>query len=178
VFTAKNYNIVGGLSQNLHTSAPEEAYQVKALLGKGLNFKREGAHVAFTGGTGVLVFMDLVALLLRYNLGLLNNQASIPIFEGKTFKFVLYASFPSKIDAVGLELLEGLRDVTKGMGLSNFHLELRFGNEARGTRWDREFIIRNVEIWQKEGLSKAYVCGPPVMNELFDRTIESLIQQR
>jgi hypothetical protein len=177
VFTAKNYAIVGGLSQCLHTSAPTEVFQVKALLGKGLNLQREGVHAAFTGGTGVLVFMDLVALLLRQNLGLLNNQASIPIFEGKTFKFVLYASFPSSKDAVGLELLEGLRDVTKGMGLSNFHLELRFGNEARGTRWDREFIIRNVEIWQKEGLSKAYVCGPPVMNELFDRTIESLIQQ-
>ena len=122
--------------------------------------------------------MDLVALLLRQNLGLLKSKASIKIFEGKSFKFVLYASFPSRKDIVGLDLLEGLRDVTKGMGLSNFHLELRFGNEARGSRWDREFIMRTVEIWKKEGLTKAYVCGPPVMNELFDRTIDSLIQQR
>jgi len=122
--------------------------------------------------------MDLVALILRQNTGLLNRKASVKIFEGKTFKFVLYASFPSHQDAVGLDLLEGLRDVTKALGLSNFHLELRFGNEARGTRWDREFIIRNIEIWKKEGLTKAYVCGPPFMNELFDRTIDSLIQQR
>lgn len=77
----------------------------------------------------------------------MNNKPSIRIFEGNTFKFVLYASFPSRQDAVGLELLEGLNAVTKGLGLSNFHLELRFGNEARGTRWDREFIIRNIEIW-------------------------------
>ena len=65
-------------------------------------------------------------------MGLLNSKPSIPIFEKKSFKFVLYATFPSRKDAVGLELLEGLRDVTKGLGLSNFHLELRFGNEVRG----------------------------------------------
>jgi len=37
VFTAKNYNIVGGLSQILHTAGNNERYEVKALLGKGLN---------------------------------------------------------------------------------------------------------------------------------------------
>ena len=126
----------------------------------------------------MLVFMDLVALLVRQSLGLLNNKPSIKIFEGKTFKFVLYASFPSRSDAVGLELIEGLRDIQNKLPFKNFHVELRFGNEARGTRWDRDFIIRHIDIWKKEGLTKAYVCGPPPMNELFDRTIDSLIQQR
>ena len=65
IFTAKNYDIVGGLSRILHTANDTERYQMKALLGKGLNLQSEGVHVAFTGGTGVLVFMDLVALLLR-----------------------------------------------------------------------------------------------------------------
>lgn len=120
----------------------------------------------------MLVFMDLVAYLLRQNLGLLKEKS---LFNGTTFKFVLYASFPSRDDAVGLELLEGLRDITKALGLTNFYLELRFGSEARGTRWDSEFIIRNIQIWKKEGLTKAYVCGPPPMNELFDRTIDILI---
>jgi hypothetical protein len=95
----------------MHTAPETEVYQVKALLGKGLNLQSEGVHVAFTGGTGVLVFMDLVALMIRQTLGLLNNKPSIKIFEGKTFKFVLYASFPSRSDAVGLELLEGLKDI-------------------------------------------------------------------
>jgi hypothetical protein len=65
IFTAKNYNIMGGLSRLLHTANTSERYQMKALLGKGLNLQSEGVHVAFAGGTGVLVFMDLVALLLR-----------------------------------------------------------------------------------------------------------------
>ena len=48
----------------MHTS-PNFTYQIKALLGKGLGLKKEGTHAAFVGGTGVLVFMDLVALMLR-----------------------------------------------------------------------------------------------------------------
>jgi hypothetical protein len=122
--------------------------------------------------------MDLVALMIRQTLGLLNSKQPIKIFEGKTFKFVLYASFPSRSDAIGLEFLEGLRDIQMNLPFKNFHLELRFGNDARGVRWDHEFITRHLDIWKKEGLTKAYVCGPPQMNELFDRTIDNLIQQR
>lgn len=112
-------------------------------------------------------------------MGLLKSSQTIPIFApGSTFKFVLYASFPSREEAIGLELLEGLAEIAKGRGLMNFHLELRFSNSGVATRWDREFIMRNIDIWNKEGLKKAYVCGPPVMNELFDRTIDSLINQQ
>jgi NAD(P)H-flavin reductase len=178
IFTAKNYNIVGGLSQLIHTAEQNERYEVKALLGKGLNLQKDGVHVAFTGGTGILVFIDLIALIIRQNLGLLKSSQPIPIFApGSTFKFVLYASFASREEAIGLELLEGLAEITKSLGLKNFHLELRFSNSGVATRWDREFIMRNIDIWNKEGLKKAYVCGPPVMNELFDRTIDSLINQ-
>ena len=77
-------------------------------MGKGLALKKFGTHVAFTAGTGVLVFVDLVALIVRVNLGLVDSE-SIPIFSrGSTFKFILYASFPTRKDAVALELIEGL----------------------------------------------------------------------
>ena len=90
----------------MHTAGHSERYEVKALLGKGLNLQKDGVHVAFTGGTGILVFIDLVALIIRQNLGLLNSSPPIPIFApGSTFKFVLYASFASREDAIGLELL-------------------------------------------------------------------------
>ena len=49
----------------MHTAGQDERYEVKALLGKGLNLQKDGVHVAFTGGTGILVFVDLVALLIR-----------------------------------------------------------------------------------------------------------------
>lgn len=43
-------------------------YQIKGPMGKGLEIKPAGTHVAFAAGTGVLVFLDLVAHLLRKNL--------------------------------------------------------------------------------------------------------------
>ena len=64
VCTIKNYNKVGGVSQRVHT-AYNDLYQIKALLGKGLGIHQEGNHVAFVAGTGVLVFVDLVAFLIR-----------------------------------------------------------------------------------------------------------------
>ncbi len=37
-------------------------------MGKGLDLKSEGVHIAFTAGTGILPFLDLVAFLIRYHL--------------------------------------------------------------------------------------------------------------
>ena len=80
-------------------------------MGKGLGLTKEGTYIAFVGGTGTLVFMDLVALLIRQNLGLL-KPGEVSLFDyGSNFKFVLYASFASRPDGIGLEMLEGLRDI-------------------------------------------------------------------
>ena len=107
VCTVKNYKSPGGVSQRLHT-AYNDLYQVKALLGKGLGISKEGHHVAFVAGTGVLVFIDLVAFLVRLNLGLLNLSDGT-ILDKKNFKFTLYASFATEDDALALDLLEGLQ---------------------------------------------------------------------
>ena len=37
---------------------------MRGPLGKGLSIQPQGKHIAYTAGTGVLVFMDLVAHLL------------------------------------------------------------------------------------------------------------------
>jgi len=64
VFVSKNYKQRGGLSQRIHET-PNDLCQIKAQLGKGLGLKNEGTHIAFVAGTGVLVFVDLIALMLR-----------------------------------------------------------------------------------------------------------------
>ena len=64
--------------------------------------------MAFVAGTGVLVFIDLVAFLVRLNLGLLNLSDGT-ILDKKNFKFTLYASFATEDDALALDLLEGLQ---------------------------------------------------------------------
>ena len=37
-------------------------------MGRGLRPKQSGIHIAFSAGTGVLIFMDLVAYLIRQEL--------------------------------------------------------------------------------------------------------------
>lgn len=43
-------------------------------MGKGLGIHSKGIHVAFAAGTGVLVFIDLVAHLIRKNLNLMSED--------------------------------------------------------------------------------------------------------
>lgn len=43
-------------------------------MGKGLGLTKYGSHLAFAAGTGVLVFLDLIALMIRLNLGLIDQS--------------------------------------------------------------------------------------------------------
>lgn len=110
IFTIKNYGFPGGFSHKIF-SEPEGTYQIKGHMGKGLGIEKHGTHLAFCGGTGLLVFVDLVAFLVRQNLGLLNEE-DMSILDQESFKFVLYISFPKKEDVVAIEMIEGLRDIT------------------------------------------------------------------
>ena len=177
MFVCKNYRVEGGLSNRLHTVS-NDLCQIKALMGKGLGIKQGGTHLAFTAGTGILPFIDLVALMVRANLGILDPEVMPAQFKaGSTFKFVLYVSFDSRKDALAMELLEGLYEITQKLGLKNFDLVIRLSSEKQGSRWNEEFIKRQFQIRTGETIEKVWVCGPPVMNELFDRTFESMINE-
>ncbi len=54
-----------------------------------------------------MVFVDLVAFLIRQNLGLMSDIDDKILIRDK-FKFTLYASFPKEEEALCLDLLEGL----------------------------------------------------------------------
>ena len=44
-----------------------EPFRIKGPLGRGLQIQPGGVHVAFCGGTGLLVFIDLVGHLIMRN---------------------------------------------------------------------------------------------------------------
>ena len=47
-------------------SKEKDVFKIKGPMGKGLCIEESGVHVAFCGGTGVLVFLDLIShMLLR-----------------------------------------------------------------------------------------------------------------
>lgn len=177
----KNYKVVGGLSEAMHRSLIGEEFTVRGIMGKSLGLAKHGNHVAFVAGTGVLVFLDLVALISKHHIGHLRNSHDIPIFsEGSTFKLTLYASFPSDSAALGLDLLRTLH----ASNPSNFELHLRISSQTRSphaeglasTRWDPAFIRKQLLSSKVvDNLAKVYVCGPPNMTELFERTLGEMI---
>jgi|688.fasta_scaffold869366_1 hypothetical protein len=60
----------------------------------GLGIDTNGVNVAFAGGTGILVFLDLVAMIIL-------NTSSV---FGPNFKFLLYYATATTEQAIGLEL--------------------------------------------------------------------------
>ena len=78
--TVKNYNLPCGMSRRLFMDVdnniaklPTETYKMVGPLGKGLGITPHttGCHFAYSAGTGILVFIDLVARMLIQELGLL-----------------------------------------------------------------------------------------------------------
>jgi hypothetical protein len=113
-------------------------------MGRGLQIKPTGQHVAFCAGTGALVFLDLVSHLLITNI--FNSQSrALPAemkFYQPGFKFHLYVSFQSRKMAIGLELIEALVKVNEKLGLDNFTATVRL-SETDGPklpRWTPDYI--------------------------------------
>jgi len=100
--------------------------------------------------------MDLVALIGINNLAkhgeakdfrrsLINYSTQLPTAGqqdskgviGNSFKFVLYVSFASRTDSIGLELCEALTQFNKANGQSNFEVVIRLSKEGvNSQRWD------------------------------------------
>ena len=83
------------------TSDELKVFNFKGPMGKGLDVKKTGVHIAYSGGTGVLPYLDLVAYLIRLNL--LSSTGNTPheitmrnFLNLDSFKFVLYVSYPTQ----------------------------------------------------------------------------------
>lgn len=151
VITCKNYGT--GLSLLLHKGT-YSSLKFTGPVGKGLGLRTDGTYVAFVGGTGILPFLDLIALI----------HSGSP-FLSATFKLVIYASFHTRAEALGLELLEIPHTQLQ------VHLRIKSETSGRQERWDADFVQKQMAAWASA--TKIFVCGPPSMTELFDRTVGS-----
>lgn len=100
-------------------------------MGKGINAKPSGVHIAFSGGTGVLCYLDLVAYLIRENLG--QNSAAKGVKIDKDFKFILYVSYASLKDSIAREMCLGLQTICSKLNISNFEYHERISNSGANT---------------------------------------------
>ncbi len=58
--------------------------------------------------------------------------------------------------------------------MKNFELRLRLSNETK-VRWNQDFVKEN--LGKMTPIQRVWVCGPPVMNEDFDKTLENLSEE-
>ena len=60
------------------------------------------------------------------------------------------------------------------MGKKNFDLHVRLSGEGKNPgRWDENFVQKELGKFSVDEINKIWVCGPPVMNETFDRAFHS-----
>ena len=156
-------------------------------MGHGLKPKQQGVHVVFAAGTGVLCFVDLVAAIAQYLVDIRRRGSSINSNDQQTlvssnnfeinwdqFELHLYASFPRRSESIAVELFEALDAFCKREQRNNFKLFLRLSQEnVNPQRWDADFIQQEVKKLGAKNIARLWVCGPPVMNETFDRVFSS-----
>lgn len=134
--TAKNYMAADGVATKLHMENKTN-FMVKGPMGIGCNLGTEGIYVAFAGGTGALVYLDIVARLILQNSGNLPPTAQ-PFSD--SFSFHFFVTFASRKEAIGIELCETLVLLNKVKGFENFHFTARISSQEgpNGTspRWD------------------------------------------
>lgn len=62
----------------------------------------------------------------------------------------------------------------KRTNTNNFHLFVRLSQEkVNPGRWDEAFIRQEIDKFGAKNIQKVWVCGPPVMNETFDRVFSA-----
>ena len=92
--------------------------------------------MAFTAGTGNLVFLDLVAHLVRKSLGLLRKDEE-KMIKPQDFKFILYVSYPTQAEIIGFDLCDGLKRICKKTKSKMFQFKMRLSSvEGSSKRWD------------------------------------------
>ena len=137
VFKNKNMQIDNFKEENVFRTDVEklshdvnaEIFLIKGPLGRGLQIEETGVHVAFCGGTGLLVFIDLVTHLIVRNIWRSYHEPedwpdAVKQVDSK-FKFILFVSVPDMGYVCGLDICEALVKVNRRLGFSNFKLVVR-----------------------------------------------------
>ena len=139
-------------------------------MGMGVNLDKDGHNVVFCGGTGSLVFLDIVARLVLLNCGVMPAEDRV---FGENFCLSFYFAAPTREDAIGLKMCEDLQTLCEKLDKKNFKFNLRLSDASvKAPRWEKDFISKTLSAIT--GLKKVFVCGAPAMNETFDRTFEAI----
>ena len=168
--TIKAYMAVNGLSKQMFAASTNKdgsEYMCKGPMGKSLGVARSGQHLAFGAGTGAITFMDLSAYVARFVMGEVVDEVDALKLEDD-FKFTFYVTYFNRNQSCGLRLLELLQQL-KSM---HFELVLRLSDQ-KSRRWDKGFLEERLPAT----CEKLWICGTPMMNEVFEKAFHNLAPQ-
>ncbi|CAI2386799.1 unnamed protein product [Moneuplotes crassus] len=172
-----------GLTKKLDNVQPDDEFIISKPLGSGLDLTPgniTGTNVVFLGGTGVLPFIDFFAYLARYLINekspsdsMLSQEKFEPYF--KEAKFIIYVAYQTQTEAIGLEILTKISELFSHFGeQERFKLTTIFTREG-GKKLDKQSIYDILkENSQLDYLKNVWVCGPPKMNNMFQRIRKDL----
>mmetsp|Transcript_5276 Transcript_5276/g.8906 ORF Transcript_5276/g.8906 Transcript_5276/m.8906 type:complete len:130 (-) Transcript_5276:196-585(-) len=121
-------------------------FKIQGPMGKGLGLRKNstGNHIAFAAGTGVLVYVDIVARMILGDLNLIPDEEKL----SDDFKFTFFASFMSREESIALDLMEGLIEIQQMLGKSSFTLNLRLSKSDSGVkppRWTEDYLLKQLQ---------------------------------
>ncbi|CAI2386298.1 unnamed protein product [Moneuplotes crassus] len=173
-----------GITRQIFNSVPSDRYYIHGPVGNGLRLDRwnsKGSNLIFCGGTGILPFMDLFAFMARRILS--EDAPSNALFPDEDFyhlsekaKFVVYAYFTTREDAICLEILEAIENLYKKFKKGHiFKMNLIFTQEG-GSKLEDDELVELLKDYKfaNNGINKLFVCGPPRMNYQFQRLLPQI----
>jgi len=168
--TLKAYWDARGLSARMFETSmarDKTQYMCKGPLGKSLGVKRSGEHLAFGAGTGAITFMDLSAYVARIIMGEAVDEVDAQKLEDD-FKFTYYVTYFNRKQSCGLRMLELLQQLKS----KHFELVLRLSDQ-KSRRWDQGYLQERLPAT----CEKLWICGTPMMNEVFEKAFHNLAPQ-
>ena len=145
-------------------------------MGKSLMADTKGTHIVFAAGTGVLCYVDLVAHLALANLGVISGEDTVDVtLKGSSLR----STYPSSLEMTqspSISLFEALEEYCNNNEKSNFELTVRLSKEKQNSaRWNKDFIEAQLKKHNVSEIKRIWVCGPPIMDETFDRAFQELV---
>ncbi|CDW77376.1 UNKNOWN [Stylonychia lemnae] len=162
-----------GLSNIIHKRTIGDKYIIRGPLGKGLELQYQGMHLVYTDQIGFIGFLDLIAHLIRKNLGLLDKEESKQL-SFVEFKIHLVVCVAKKKSLPGLELCNGLMRINQQMKKDNFSIRLKQVKDLKNF-WTSEKIQN--ELSQFKDIQRIFISGPSKMCKSFDEVLTKMVQK-
>jgi ferredoxin-NADP reductase len=161
----KDYGSPDTLSNHLHTninSYQENDLIIRGPVGMGLNLDDilQGTYVAIAGGTGIIPFLDLVALTLRYTVSKLNSVNTNEDFSDikSDYQLMLFASFSNKDSVIYDDICSRLQQINDKNGLRLFKYVIRISSKNH-SKWNDAFWLNNLTE-DRGKINKVFLSGP------------------